>query len=92
MAMTNGLLKGIAAAAAVAGFLTLGFDASAQDTKKAPAAKKAASAPKAKSACQGLDQAACTANTTCQWIAATKTKAGKERKAYCRTRPAAKKK
>jgi len=53
---------------------------------KAPAKKKAASP------CQGLAEAACTGNTACSWIKATKTKAGKDRKAYCRLKPVAKKK
>jgi hypothetical protein len=59
-------------------------------SKAAPAAKKAAAPKKAakpKSACAGLAQDVCTANTACQWIKATKTKAGKDRKAYCRTAP-----
>lgn len=55
------------------------------DTKKAPA-KKAASP------CKGLVEAACGANTACSWVKATKTKAGKDRKAYCRLKPVAKKK
>ena len=49
---------------------------------KAPAAKKAPK--KAASACQGLDEKGCGANTGCSWIKATKTKAGVDRKAYCR--------
>jgi len=56
--------------------------------KKAPApvAKKAA-AP----ACKTLkDEAACKGGTNCQWVAASKTKLGKEIKAYCRTAPKAK--
>jgi hypothetical protein len=94
MKITDGLLKGMAAAAALGLLLTLGFDASAQDSsKKAPAAKAPAKATaKAPSACKGLDEAACKAKEAqCQWIAATKTKAGKERKAYCRSRPVKKK-
>ena len=43
-----------------------------------------APAPKATaSACKGLDQTACGANTACQWIAP---KSGKQ-KPYCRTKP-----
>jgi hypothetical protein len=57
---------------------------------KAPAKK--APAKKAASPCQGLAEAACAANTACSWIKATKTKAGKDRKAYCRLKPVAKKK
>lgn len=53
---------------------------------KAPAAKKAP-AKKAASPCQGLAETACGANTGCSWIKATKTKAGKDRKAYCRLKP-----
>jgi len=58
---------------------------------KAPAAKKAP-AKKAASPCQGLDEKACGANTGCSWIKATKTKAGVERKAYCRLKSAPPKK
>ena len=63
--------------------------------KKAPAA--AATKPKTEvtkkepatpSACKGLDETACKGKTAeCSWIAATKTKAGKDRKAYCRSKP-----
>ena len=59
----------------------VGGAAHAQSPKaetKAPAKKKAASP------CKGLDEKACAANTACTWIKATKTKAGVERKAYCR--------
>jgi hypothetical protein len=51
---------------------------------KAPAEKKAPAKKKAASPCKGLDEKACAANTACTWIKATKTKAGVERKAYCR--------
>ena len=62
----------LSAAAAVAAFLALGLDASAQDTRK-PA--------RTASACKGLDQKACKAKTgECLWIAPKK---GKQ-KAYCR--------
>jgi hypothetical protein len=57
---------------------------------KAPAAKAPApKAPqkKAVSPCQDLDEAACKANAECSWVAATKTKTGKEVKAYCRVKP-----
>jgi hypothetical protein len=57
---------------------------------KAPAAKKAPK--KAASACQGLDEKGCGANTGCSWIKATKTKAGVDRKAYCRLKSAPPKK
>lgn len=56
------------------------------EKKKAPVKKKAASP------CQGLDEKACAANTACSWIKATKTKAGVERKAYCRLKTAPPKK
>lgn len=58
---------------------------------KAPAAKKAPAKKKAASPCQGLDEKACGANTACTWIKATKTKAGVERKAYCRLKSTPKK-
>lgn len=51
---------------------------------QAPKAEKKAATKKAPSPCQGLDEKACGANTGCSWIKATKTKAGVERKAYCR--------
>lgn len=57
--------------------------------KKAEPAKKAAVPAKPK--CNDLkDQALCGAGVGCQWIAAAKSKAGKEIKAYCRTTPKAK--
>jgi hypothetical protein len=56
----------------------------------AQTAKKAATT-KAPSPCQGLDAKACGANTACSWIKATKTKAGGERKAYCRLKSTPKK-
>jgi len=63
------------------------------EPKAAPAAKeKKAATKKAPSACQGLDEKACGANTTCSWIKATKTKAGVQRKAYCRLKTAPPKK
>jgi hypothetical protein len=74
----------------------IGGAASAQQKAPEPKAtpKAATKAPvkKAPSACQGLAEAACGANTACSWIKATKTKAGKDRKAYCRLKPVAKKK
>jgi hypothetical protein len=45
-----------------------------------------------KSACSGQAEAACKANTSCSWIKATKTKKGTTRRAYCRAKPAPKKK
>jgi len=59
---------------------------------KAPAAKKAPVKKKAASPCQGLAEKACGANTACSWIKATKTKAGVDRKAYCRLKATPKKK
>jgi hypothetical protein len=38
------------------------------------------------SKCRGLAEAACGTTPGCTWIAPTKTKAGKEVKAYCRTK------
>ena len=55
---------------------------------KAPAKK--APVKKAASPCKGLAEAACGANTGCSWIKATKTKKGKDVKAYCRLKPAKK--
>lgn len=63
----------------------IGGAAYAQAPKAAPAkAEKKAVKKSAPSACKGLDEKACGANTGCSWIKATKTKAGVERKAYCR--------
>ena len=63
------------------------------ETKAAPAkTEKKAATKKAPSACKGLDEKACGANTTCSWIKATKTKAGVDRKAYCRLKSAPPKK
>ena len=61
------------------------------EPKAVPAATKAP-AKKAASPCQGLDEKACGANTTCSWIKATKTKKGVDRKAYCRLKTAPPKK
>jgi hypothetical protein len=71
-----------ASAAAVALGL---FAITAEAQQKAPAAK--APEKKAASPCQGIDEKACAANAECTWVAATKTKAGKEVKAYCRAKP-----
>jgi hypothetical protein len=72
---------GLNAAAVVAAFLALGFDALAQDVKK--------TAPKAASPCKGLDEKACKGRTAeCSWIVPSK---GKQRP-YCRLKPASKKK
>jgi hypothetical protein len=72
---------GLSALAVVATLFFQGFDASAQDTKKA--------APKAATACKGLDEKACKGKTTdCLWIAP---KTGKQ-KPYCRMKAASKKK
>lgn len=87
-----------ACVAALALALTCGV-ASAQLQQKAPEAKKAEPATKpvetvkkpAKVVCAGTpDEAACKTKGTgveCQWIAAAKTAAGKDIKAYCRTVP-----
>ena len=72
---------GLSTAAAVAVLVSLGFDASAQDAKKAP--------PKTASACKGLDEKACKGKTAeCLWIAP---KTGKQ-KPYCRIKTASTKK
>ncbi|MFZ1104148.1 MAG: hypothetical protein WAN86_15115 [Hyphomicrobiaceae bacterium] len=70
---------GLSAVAAVAAVLLLGFDASAQDTKKL----------KTVSACKGLDEKACKGKAAdCLWITPKK---GKQRP-YCRIKTASKKK
>jgi hypothetical protein len=53
--------------------------AAAQTEPKKPARRAA-------SKCQRLDEMICGATPGCTWVAATKTKAGKDVKAYCRTR------
>jgi hypothetical protein len=72
-------LRSLSAAVAVAGALLATWAAHAQDSKAttAPAAKSTASA------CKGLEQTACGANTACQWITP---KSGKQ-KPYCRLKP-----
>lgn len=77
MTTRTGLLK-IAGAAAATGMLVL-FTLSADAQTK-------------KSACQGLQESACKGNTSCSWVKATKTKKGTTRRAYCRAKPAPKKK
>ena len=64
----------------------------APEPKATPKAETKAPVKKAASACQGLTEAACGANTACSWVKASKTKAGKDIKAYCRLKPVAKKK
>jgi hypothetical protein len=44
-------------------------------------------ARRAASKCRGLDERACGAMPECTWVAPRTTKAGKEVKAYCRTKP-----
>lgn len=85
-----GALKTLIAAAAAAMMMTLGYSALAQEKKApapAPAAKTAPAKPK--SACNAVaTEAACKADSTCQWIAALVDDKGKQkRKAYCRTAP-----
>jgi hypothetical protein len=76
------LTKVLSAAAAIAVLVSLGFDASAQDSSKK-------AAPKVASACKGLDEKACKGKAgECLWIAP---KTGKQ-KPYCRLKTASKKK
>lgn len=64
--------------------VSIGFGALAQDKKATTPAKT----PAVASACKGLDEAACKGKSTeCSWIGASKTKEGKDRKAYCRAKP-----
>jgi hypothetical protein len=71
----------------------VGFGALAQEKaeKKTPAAKteKTEKKPaKTPSACKGLDETACKGKSAeCSWIGASKSAEGKERKAYCRSKP-----
>jgi hypothetical protein len=71
---------------ALAAFMAAGaVSASAQTQPQAQPAE--AAAPKS---CKGLAEADCQA-PTCKWVAAGKTKSGKDRKAYCRSASKAKK-
>jgi hypothetical protein len=85
-------------ATALAATVALGCSvalAQEKQDKKAPAAKtetktkpETKKTPDTPSACKGLDETACKGKAAeCSWIAATKTKAGKDRKAYCRSKP-----
>lgn len=48
-------------------------------------------APSASKECKKLDESACGANDKCSWVKPTgKTILGKEKKAYCRAKPAKK--
>jgi hypothetical protein len=83
MKISSSFAAAIAAVATMGVGLSLVVDALAQD-----AAKKPAAAAKTTSACKGLAEAACKAQTaTCSWIAP---KTGKQ-KPYCRAKPAKKK-
>jgi hypothetical protein len=90
------ILAGLSAAFAAGVVATFAITVSAQE-KKATTPPAAKTETKAKSACNAMkDEAACKADTGCQWIkASVDAKTGKvKRKAYCRTKPkpAAKKK
>ena len=81
VAWALGGLVGLGAAAVFTALLMPGFDATAQDAKKA--------APRAASPCRGLDEKACKGKTAdCAWVVPSK---GKQRP-YCRLKPAGKKK
>ncbi len=71
--------------AIVAAFVSAGsLSAYAQTNPTAPAGAAPMATPAKKaSACKGVAEAACQA-PTCSWVAPSKTKAGKERKGYCR--------
>lgn len=84
------LLASLAAAALVG---MVGFGALAQEKaeKKTPAAKTEKKPAKTPSACKGLEETACKGKSAeCSWISASKSAEGKERKAYCRSKPKAK--
>jgi hypothetical protein len=75
-----------AAFTATAGVATMAYaqEKKATTTPKAPVAKTP-------SVCKGVSEAACKEKTTeCTWVKASKDKNGKERKAYCRAKPAPK--
>jgi hypothetical protein len=84
-------------AAAVALALFSGATQAQQPVTVAPVAKTAVApaaaqtepkklARRVASKCKGLDETACSGTPGCAWIAATKTKTGREVKAYCRTK------
>ena len=66
--------------------LALNCGVASAQLQKAPDTKTEAPA-KPKSVCKGLDETACGADTSCKWIAASKTKKGKDISAYCRKAP-----
>lgn len=43
-------------------------------------------------ACKGLQETACSSNTSCSWIAGYERKDGRQVKSFCRNKPGAKKK
>ena len=70
--------------AIVAAFVSAGSLSAYAQTATPPAGAAPAATPAKKaSACKGVAEAACQA-PTCSWVAPSKTKAGKERKGYCR--------
>jgi hypothetical protein len=78
------LSTGLIAVAAAAVFVTLGSMAGAQE-------KKASAKPKSK--CNAItEETACKADATCSWVPAATLKTGKQRKAYCKSKPTPKKK
>ncbi|MDX2202485.1 MAG: hypothetical protein NW223_07035 [Hyphomicrobiaceae bacterium] len=91
--MSKSMLSRSLTALATAAFLVtagVGTVALAQE-KKATTPKT--TAPKTPSACKGLAETACKDKATvCTWVKASKGKDGKERKAYCRAKPAPKSK
>lgn len=94
------LVIGACASAMAALLLTFGYTAVAREkgkaapaAKAAPVAKTEKAAKKPPSACKGLDEAACKAKEKeCNWIGEITTKAGKTRKAHCRSKPKSAKK
>lgn len=78
------LSTGLIAVATAAVFATFASMAGAQDKK---------SAAKPKSKCNAItEETACKADATCSWVGPAILKTGKERKAYCKSKPAPKKK
>jgi hypothetical protein len=79
------LSTGLIAVATAAVFATFAGMADAQP-------KKSSAAPKSK--CNAItEETACKADTTCSWVpATTNAKSGKQRKAYCKSKPVSKKK
>lgn len=97
--MNKTIRWGVSACAAALALALAGGVASAQqkapdapakaDAKKAAPAAKKADAKKAPSACAGIEEPACLANTECMWVKEVVRKNGVKQKAHCQKKPPA---